>query len=160
MKKLNIFYLFLAVTLVLGIGACKKDPVVGGTATQAMAGEWWVKTAGSDGSLSSWYALSTYNTAANRADSMWVDDGNNYYGLKARINTNVSALTFTATAAAELYYGVKVTITQGKILKNAAHATGTKDVVDSIYFKAVFTGDPTVYTYSGYKRTGFAQDDH
>jgi len=145
--------------LVLGMGSCKKDPVVGGTAVQALAGEWVVTTVGSDGSKSKPYAFSTYNTAANRPDSMWVDDGNNYYGLKARVNCSVSNLTFTATSAYEYYYAVNVTITGGKIMKNAATAPFSKDKTDSIYFKAVFTGDPTTYTYSGYKRTGFAGDD-
>ena len=135
MKKINIIYLLLAVFLVSGVWSCKKDAKAGGTATQEMAGEWWVKTTGSDGSVSGYYALSTYNTAANRPDSMWVDDGNNYYGLKARIGSDQSALSFSATNAAELYYGVKVTITAGKVLKNAATAPGSKDKTDSIYFK-------------------------
>ena len=126
---------------------------------QSLAGEWVVTTVGSDGSTSKPYFLSTYNTAANRPDSMWVDDGNNYYGLKARINCNTSNLTFGATNAAELYFGVQVTITLGKIMTKAATAPFSKDKTDSIYFKANFTGDPTTYTYSGYKRTGYDGDD-
>jgi len=161
MKKRNIYlYALLAVTLVLAFGSCKKDPKIGGTKTQPLDGEWWVTTKGSDGSTSGIYSLNTYNTAANTPDSLWINDGNNYYGLKARISANVSNLTFSATNAHELYYDVNVTITEGKVLPMAATAPGSKDKTDSIYFKAVFTGDPTVYTYSGYKRTGFAQDDH
>jgi hypothetical protein len=160
MKKINInIYVVLALMLVLGFESCKKDYKAGGTATEQLAGEWVVTTVGSDGSASKPYALSTYNTAANRPDSMWVDDGNNYYGLKARVGCSVSNLTFSVNGADELYYGVKVTITGGKIMKNAAIAPSSKDKTDSIYFKAVFTGDPTTYTYSGYKRTGFAGDD-
>lgn len=160
MKKLNILYALMAVMLVSAVWSCKKDPKVGGTAVQELSGEWWVTTTGSDGSKSGYYALSTYNTAANRPDSMWINDFNNYYGLKARINSDPNALTFSANAATELFYNVKVTITDGKVLKNAATAPGSKDKTDSIYFKAVFTGDATVYTYAGYKRTGFSQDDH
>ena len=160
MKKINILLAVSAFALVLAIESCKKDLVVGGTATEALAGEWWVKTVGTDGSQSKYYALSTFNTAANTTDSMWIDDGNRYYGLKSKINCNVSSLTFSSNNTPELYYGVQVTITQGKILKNAATAPGSKDKTDSIYFKALFTGDTTHYTYSGYKRTGFAQDDH
>lgn len=161
MKKFNIYSL-LSVSvflLVVTMESCKKDYVNGNTATVAVAGEWVVTTKGDDGSASGAYALMTYNTAANRPDSMWIDDGNNYYGLKARISCNVNNLTFSAKNADELYYGVKVTITDGKIMKNAATAPSSKDKTDSIYFKAVFTGDPTTYTYSGYRRTGFAGDD-
>jgi hypothetical protein len=161
MKKINI-YSVLSVSmflLVLLTGSCKKAYVNGNTATVALAGEWVVTTVGSDGSASGKYPLLTYNTAANRPDSMWIDDGNKYYGLKARIGCNVSNLTFGAANADELYFGVKVTITEGKLLKNAATAPSSHDKTDSIYFKAVFTGDPTIYTYSGYRRTGFAGDD-
>ncbi|MDB5157873.1 MAG: hypothetical protein JWR50_2580 [Mucilaginibacter sp.] len=161
MKKFNIYSLLTAslFALVVTIVSCKKDYKNGNTATVAVAGEWVVTTAGDDGSLSPAYALLTYNTAANKADSLWIDDGNNYYGLKARINCNVSNLTFNANNADELYFGVQVTITDGKILKNAAIAPSSKDKTDSIYFKAKFTGDPVTYTYSGYRRTGFAGDD-
>jgi hypothetical protein len=160
MKKTNILYTILASMLVLGMGSCKKDPVVGGTAVQALAGEWWVTTVGSDGSTSKVYALSTYNLASNRPDSLWIDDGNKYYGLKAKVGCSVPGLSFSVASANELYFGVKVTVTLGKIMPMAATAPGSKDKTDSIYFKAVFTGDPVTYTYSGYKRTGFAQDDH
>ena len=160
MKKKNIAYTILAFLLVVSLGSCRKDPVVGGTATEALSGTWWVKTNGSDNSKSSFYQLDTYNTAANVATEMWINDGNRYYGLKSKIKCDVNSLTFSATNVDELYYAVKVTITEGKILKLAATAPGSKDKVDSIYFKAVFTGDATIYTYSGYKRTGFASDDH
>jgi len=160
MKK-NITYKLLALVLILGtLSACRKDRVVGGTAVQSLSGQWWVKTKGSDGSQSGYYALNTFNTAANVPTEMWIDDGNHYYGLHSKITTNVSALTFSANAVDELYYGVKVTITDGKVLPGAVIAAGSKAKTDSIYFKAVFTGDPTVYTYSGYKRTGFTTDDH
>lgn len=161
MKKFNIYSLLTAslFALVVTIVSCKKDYKNGNTATVAVAGEWVVTTVGDDGSSSSPYALMTYNTAANRPDSIWIDDNNNYYGLKARIGCNVNNLTFSANNADELYYGVQVTITDGKILKGAAIAPFSKDKTDSIYFKAKFTGDPTTYTYSGYRRTGFAEDD-
>lgn len=158
MKRI-LYIATIAVTL-FTVSSCRKEPVIGGTAVQSLSGQWWVTTVGSDGSKSGYYALNTYNTSANLPTEMWIDDGNNYYGLHAKIATNASAQTFSANAANELYYGVKVTITDGKVLTGAAKGPDSKAKTDSIYFKATFTGDAVVYTYSGYKRTGFVKDDH
>jgi hypothetical protein len=160
MKKNILLKLLASVLILTAITSCRKERVVGGTEVQSLSGQWWVTTVGSDGSKSGYYALNTFNTSANVPTEMWIDDGNNYYGLHAKIATNASAQTFTANAADELYYGVKVTITDGKVLNGVAKGPDSKAVTDSIYFKATFTGDPVVYTYSGYKRTGFVKDDH
>ncbi|MGG7036957.1 MAG: lipid-binding protein, partial [Flavobacterium sp.] len=59
----------------------------------------------------------------------------------------------------EMYTGSKVTVSNGKILKNAATSFGGH-VVDSIYFEAEFDWDPgIVYKFSGHKRTGFKEDE-
>jgi len=158
MKK--ILYIAIVSITLFSASSCRKDRVVGGTAVQNLAGDWWVKTNGSDGSKSGYYRLLTYNTSANLPTEMWIDDENNYYGLHSKISTNAGNLTFNANNVDELYYGVKVTITDGKVLLGAAKGPGSGAKTDSIYFKAVFTGDPTVYTYSGYKRTNFTSDDH
>lgn len=160
MKKINILYTTIMLLLVVTTySSCKKDQVIGGTEVQDMSGEWWVNTT-YDGGESGFYKISTFNTAANSASEMWIDDDNTFYGLKAKVKTNVSSHTFTADEADELYYEVKVTITDGKVIKNAATAPGTGIKTDSIYFNATFTGDPTVYNYAGYKRTRFHEDDH
>jgi len=158
MKK--ILYIAIVALTAFTVSSCRKDRVIGGTAVQNLSGQWWVKTEGSDGSKSGYYALNTFNTAANLPTEMWIDDGNNYYGLHAKIATNADALTFSANAATELYFNVKVTITDGKVLLGVGKGSGTQTKTDSIYFKATFTGDPVVYTYKGYKRTGFTADDH
>ena len=160
MKKNIILKLLASVLILTAIASCRKDPVIGGTAVQSLSGQWWVTTVGSDGSKSGYYELRTYNTSANLPTEMWIDDLNNYYGLHAKIAAQASAQTFSANAADELYYGVKVTITDGKVLNGVSKGPVSKAVTDSIYFKATFTGDATVYTYSGYKRTGFVKDDH
>lgn len=36
-------YFLSAVTAILAITSCQKKPDIGGTATQKMANEWWVK---------------------------------------------------------------------------------------------------------------------
>jgi hypothetical protein len=169
MKKLNI-YTILALMLVLGMGSCKKAPVIGGTATQALAGEWWVKLdngADATGDFGpGYYNFSTYNTAANIPTEMWVDDDNNaksFWDIKGKVTTNVANRTFSGTNIANQDYTSTFTITNGVIIPNAATAPGSKDKTDSIYFNITFSDDPvlgTVHKVAGYKRTGFSQDDH
>lgn len=170
MKKINISYTLLAVLLGVFITSCKKDPKVGGTAVQSLAGEWWVKLDnGKDATGDfgpNYYNFSTYNTAANIPTEMWVDDDFNaksFWQIKGKVTTNASNLTFSGTNIANQDYSSTFTITDGKIIPKGARASSTKDVTDSIYCKITFSDDPvpgTVHILSGYKRTAFAQDDH
>ncbi|HEY5328226.1 MAG TPA: lipid-binding protein [Mucilaginibacter sp.] len=170
MKKRNIYlYALLAITLVLAFGSCKKDPKVGGTSTQSLAGEWWVKLDNGKDATGDfgpgYYNFSTYNTASNTRDTIWVDDDNNaksFWDIKGKVTCNVSNGTFSATNVANQDYTSTFTITNGVVLPNAAHAPGSGDKTDSIYCKISFSDDAPgiVHTLSGYKRTGFAQDDH
>lgn len=170
MKKVNI-YITLAFMLGFVIESCKKEPVVGGTAVQSMAGEWWVKLDGGNDPTGSfgpgYYNFSTYNTAANRPDSMWVDDGpdpkKSFYGMKGKVGSNISNLTFSGKNIQNQDFSSTFNITNGKIMPGATKAPGSGDKTDSIYFEIQFSDDPvpgTIHKVAGYKRTGFAQDDH
>jgi len=164
MKKTNILYTLLTFMLVVSMASCRKDPKVGGTAVQSLAGEWWVKLDGGTGEFgNSYYNLSTYNTAANVANKMWIDDMNDaksFWDVKGVVNVNGQA--FSGTNIANEDYVSQFTIANGKVLTGAAKASGTHDKTDSIYFEISFSDEtPTVvHKVGGYKRTGFAQDDH
>jgi hypothetical protein len=170
MKKINVIITTLILLLLVTIESCKKDPKIGGTAVQGLAGEWWVKVDNGNDPTGDfgpdYYNFSTYNTAANRADSMWVDDDANsksFWDIKGRVHTDASSLTFSGNNIDNQYYTSTFTITKGKIFPRGAKASGTRDVVDSIYFEITFSDDPvpgTVHKVGGYKRTGFTQDDH
>jgi hypothetical protein len=170
MKKINIIVTILIFLLLAAVESCKKEPKIGGTAVQMLAGEWWVKIDnGSDptGDFGpGYYNFSTYNTAANIPDSMWVDDDNNaksFWDIKGRVHTDVSNLSFSGNNIENQDYNSTFTITNGKVILHSAKASGTKDVVDSISFDITFSDDPTpgtVHKVGGYKRTGFSQDDH
>ncbi|MEZ2334503.1 lipid-binding protein [Mucilaginibacter sp. RCC_168] len=164
MKKINIIVCTLLAFLVaVSFTSCQKDEKIGGTAVQNLAGEYWVKVTADDGSgtTATYSKISIYNTSSNRPDSAWIDDSQTFYSLKAKIHTDVPSLSFSITNGDETYNGVKVTITGGKIIKNAATAPGTKLKTDSIYFKAQYSDTPGVtFTYGGYARTRFDADDH
>lgn len=163
MKNIKLLYTTTVLLLVVFLGSCQKDEVIGGTGVQSMSGEWWLQTDGaSGGTFGTGYShLSTYNTAANSTNEMWMDDGESYYGLKAKVNVDLTNKTFSVTNADELYFGVTVTITNGKIIKGVAKGPSSNAVTDSIYFDAEFSDSPgDIYKFKGYRRTGFTSDDH
>lgn len=118
----------------------------------------WVVDIVWDGDPQGSNTISIYNTSANDSDLMWIDDQEHSWGLKSKVPLNLGALTFGGEDLDELYYGVTVTITEGKIVKNGA-TTPSGDKADSIYFKAEFSDIPgEIWEYSGYKSTGKVGD--
>ena len=155
--------------------ACEKDEV-GGTATQALAGEWYVTASQVDDNLDVVYddlfgmgqfMVNTYNTAANVADEMWVSDMGNFWDFSVKVNCDSKALTFSTsgTVANYSYEDCDVTIEGGKIMYGAA-TTPHGTPADSIVFYVSFSDDPypAYYGYSkhmisGYRYTGLESDD-
>lgn len=118
----------------------------------------WVVDIDANGDNQDHNTIRTYNTSDNGTSSMWLDDLEHGWGLKAKVNVDVNTLTFSGNDLDELYYGVTVTITDGKIIKNDA-TTPSGDVVDSIYFKAEFSDLPgVIWEYYGYKSTSKVND--
>lgn len=155
--------LIVSFILVLTLVSCDKggDPNPGGTSMEKYAGDWFIKADDSDGAPVFDYSLhSTYNTAAND-NTMWIDDHENGYWIKCKVTVNVANGTFTATSSENLYDGSLVTITNGKIEKNAATSLGGH-TVDKISFRAHFDYDADGYDilYEGHKRTGFIEDEY
>lgn len=143
--------------------SCSKKPDTGGTATESMANEWWaeLKDGGvniyGDGAFGHIY---TYNSAAN-AGEIWVEDPNQLWNFKVKATADPGALTFSANNVTSVVknYGIKVTITDGKIIPNGGHSK-TGNITDSIYMKVKFEDDPTTFTIEGHARTRFAEDDY
>ena len=164
MKKIINKSLLLSLFIGLTLTSCDKggDPDPGGTTVGKYAGDWFIKGDDSDGDPSFDYAIhSTYNTAAND-NTMWIDDHQNGYWLKCKVTVNLADGTFSATDVANLNDpGSFVTITNGKIEKNAAISLGGH-TVDKISFTAHFDYDNDGYDiiYEGHKRTGFLEDEY
>lgn len=180
MKKL--LYLCVAV-LALTFASCEKDEV-GGTATQALAGEWYVTVDAVDASGNTVledpfglgkFLFNTYNTAANVSNQMWIDDNNNFWGFKVKATSDANNLSFTtggevtnanATANEDgSSYYCKVNVEGGKVLPGAG-LTPHGTAADSIVFYVSFDDDayPSIYGYAKYKvsgirYTGLVQDD-
>lgn len=79
--------------------SCEKDEI-GGSATQKMAGEWYVMASLLDdgGNVlyeSSLFLMATYNSAANVADEIWIDDSEEFLSMKCKFKFTGNASSFT-----------------------------------------------------------------
>ena len=118
MKKL--LYL-TSIALCAIFTSCDKDEI-GGTATEALAGQWYVVCDGVDenGEITmedpfdvGRTLLLTYNTSENTPNEIFVDDLGNFWEYKVKANSNISNLTFSASEATDYYNGIAVDITDG-----------------------------------------------
>lgn len=158
MKKILIGVIIISL---YGVACTKKTYKPGATTTVKMSNGWWVNIQLGGSNLTSTPTFfTTYNTAANTIDSMWVDDLHNGYNFKCTAAVNYSNLTFSTTGSANQYDTNRVIITNGKVLPNAGHSR-TGNPTDSIYMNANFSDDPTdTYIIAGTARTGFPADDY
>ena len=173
MKKL-IYFACMLVGLFM-MTSCEKDEI-GGTATQSLAGEWYVVADAADASGnvvaedffgSGRFLLNTYNTAANKATERWIDDNGNFWEFKIKLSCDTQNLTFQSNGAVAnvAYDGCDVTIEGGKIVVGGAETPhGTK--ADYIEFYVSFSDDDypasngfDKYKISGYRYTGLTEDD-
>ena len=141
-----------------------KDDI-GGTATVNLAGEWYVHAniVKNGVTLEDPYGYGyleflTYNTAANNATEMYINDQENFWNFKGVVNCDTKALTFSGTDVQNEAYDCTFNVIDGKVLLGAATSPyGHK--VDSICFDVTFSDDDNASTYrfEGYRRTGFDQ---
>src|SRR5277367_183940 len=159
---MNRIFKISAVIILFSMSCTKKLENPGATNTVAMSNEWWVTlTLGGNDLLGTHVLFATYNTAANVADSLWLDDLGNGYDFKCKVLANPKALTFTTDSSQNLYYDIKVHIANGKIIPNGGLGKSTGSPVDSIYMEASFSDDPgDTYIISGVARSRWAQDDY
>lgn len=169
MKK-NITYILLALVLIITTAtSCRKDREVGGTEVESLSGEWWVEyqIVDQDGEVvypysGDYFLFTTYNTAANKASEMFVDDGGSFWDFKGKVNVNVNDKTFSATDAQNISYDSHFSIIGGKVITDGTVGPGSGAKTDSISFSATFDDDDDnlIYQFRGYKRTSWAEDDH
>ncbi|MBO4820784.1 MAG: hypothetical protein J5548_04900 [Prevotella sp.] len=178
MKKI----LYFAATLLLGltITSCDKEDI-GGTATESMAGQWYVTIDAVDDSGNpisggeDYFGVGrvlflTYNTASNSPTQMWIDDlgafdvastyGNKAYpnyAIKSVVNIDQNALTFSSSnaenhAALNSYKSDVYGITvEQGKILKGAGRQNNGSPADSIVFYVKYTNDPW-YPDDGYAK--------
>ena len=160
MKK--VLY-FAALLFCAGLASCEKDEI-GGTATESMAGDWYVtvdcidkagNVAIEDFNEGRFHVL-TYNSAENVGNKLYVDDLYNLLGMKALAICDQNAMTFATPdtvdniSAHSKYVSDRVIVTNGKIIKNGGRQNNGS-VADSISFYFEYTEDAYADAYE-YKK--------
>lgn len=167
MKKLIYSLIMCAGVL---FTSCEKDEV-GNTATEALAGDWYVtvdivddagNTLAEDPFGLGHTFLFTYNTAANIPTEMYVSDQDYFWNYTVRVNSDVNNLTFGTNGDVQNEaYDCLVNIENGRVLPQAA-TTPSGMPADSIVLYVSFSDDEnpgTKYKVSGYRYTGFTADE-
>ena len=143
---------------------CKKekDTSAGGTATQVLAGEFWIQLKQNNVPVvADYFKILTYNTAENIPTSMWIDDEEHLWPFKIKMIVDPVTKTFSAANAPSSYGNITVKLNNGKLLEKATKGPVSKVPTDSIYFEAEFSDDPgEIYQLAGYRRTRWHEDDH
>lgn len=173
---MKIKLLYILTLLISGgfLTSCEKEyPEVQYTSTFPVNGEWWVKyeVETTPGVFEDIYhvgytPLLTFNTSANRGDSIWVSDQGNFWNYKVKSALNLTERTFSVANKKSAAmdggepYDITVTISNGKVLPGQGRSTSGLQT-DSIHFEIEFEDDPgTIYRASGHRRTGFLEDEH
>ena len=167
MKK--VLY-FAALLFAITLTSCEKDEM-GGTATEATAGQWYVTVDAADenGNLVEGYEdlfgigrviMLTYNTSSNNPSEMIVDDLGNFWQFKVKVATDQQALTFSTNTTENNnlvadYEDINVQISGCKILPQAGHQNNGSPA-DSIVFYVSFSDDdyPEQLGYKNYRVSG------
>jgi len=168
--KLNIIKLLPCIFLAGALTSCEDkgyddyDPGAGNTVS--MNGEWYIDVMDeATGTVYVQHALhKTYDNGTDDgrmyiSDRIGNSDSFSGWWLEGLVDVNLENMTFSATGEENLADGSIFTITEGKILKDAARSIDGS-VTDSIYFKGEFDYDPgTIIIFAGHRRTGFLEDE-
>lgn len=155
MKKV----LYLATMLLcMAITSCQKEDI-GGTATESLAGDWYVEASVDGNVIYGPFHLLTYNTSANNPNEIWVDDQGNFYEFKVKATGDVNSLTISASNAQNEYYDCTATITNAKIVKNGG-VQNNGSPADLLMMDVEFSDDPgTIYHLEGVRYSGLEEND-
>lgn len=164
--------LILAAFLVLIVASCKTEDIdPGKAANNDLSGEWFVEynhpVYGHDPFDAGYTRLLTSTTTSQSATELIITDEENFWEFRVKAKMDIGSLTFgSADTLRDYIHDVKCLIRNGKIVKNAV-TTDAGIVTDSIYFEVWFedlegaTGiEDDKLLVSGYRRTGFLEDEH
>ena len=181
MKK--VLYSIVALAALV-LTSCEKEPI-GGTAVQALSGQWYVQVDGYDTVGDSVVIedfnggrclLLTYNNNANQPNKLMINDKKGFWNFIVEVDCDLNTLTFgSADTLENQSYNCGVWLNNGKIVKGGTKTTSGA-VADYIQFDINFDDDDlaqygmpgvsygdyygfNVYRVSGFRYTGLAADE-
>lgn len=134
----------------------------GGSKTEALAGEWFVREYSLTGEVLSDYSkISTFNTAEDNESDIWLQDID-LLSYQIMVVGDVTNLNFNVNNSENILDDTgmeQITISNGRILRDAGFAIETRTVVDSIVFNYSSSSSATPLLIAGHRRTGFLEDE-
>lgn len=170
MKNILIFAVLFACVFV----ACSTEEIdPGAAANNDLSGEWFVhydhSTFGPDPFGVGYTKIVTSTTASESASDLIITDEGNFWEYRVKARMDVSSKTFGSSDTLRSFIednDIKVLVRNGRIIEDAI-TTASGVEADSIYFEVWFedlegaTGIPSDTLFvSGYRRTGFLEDEH
>lgn len=173
---------YLILIAILSLVSCQKEYQAPQSATQAMAGRWWVQVyldldangtaddvndvLAMDFSDFGQFGLVTSNTAANDADSVIIDDQELFYYMRGVVPVDLATLTFIPATVlninptAYLGTGETLTVVNGGIFKGAGHSKSGR-AADSINIALQFSDSPgDQFILTGHRDSGQPEDQY
>jgi hypothetical protein len=157
--------LIMAAFLVIIMASCQTEDIdPGAAANNELSGEWFVEynheVFGHDPWGVGYTRLLTSTTASESANELIITDEENFREFRVKARMDISSKTFgSPDSLVDYIHGVKVVITNGRIIENAVTTTAGV-VTDSIYFDLYLRDLDETLNVSGYRRTGFLEDEH
>ncbi len=170
--KSNILIVLAALAFIMSSCATEDiDP--GAAANNELSGEWFIhydhNVFGPDPFQVGYTRILTSTTASQSVAELIVTDEDNFWSYRVKASMDIPSKTFGGPDTLISYvdgYDIKVLVRNGRIFEDAV-TTAAGVVTDSIYFEVWFedlvnaTGiaSDTLFV-SGYRRTGFTEDEH
>lgn len=161
MKKVIYFAALLLLTV---FASCEKDEM-GGTATESVAGQWYVKANEIRGGQvvenpnAERFLILTYNTSANNPNEIWIDDLGHFKKIKIKASADVNGLTFSASQAQNQSGNNTVNVTNGKITPNGGKQNNGSPA-DYITMDVELSSESgVIYRLEGVRYSGLAEND-
>lgn len=162
MKK--VFYFIVAIAA-FTLTSCEKDPI-GGTAVEALSGQWHVSVDGYDSkgdsvvipffnyeaeyTLTPHFMLLTYNNAANDPKKLYISDEGAFWGFTVLADCDLGTLSFGSADSLvneASRDGFRVSLQKGKIVKGGTK-TPSGTVADYIELFINFEDDDLGYIFN------------
>lgn len=165
---------FLTIVFLFGLYSCEQEEIdPGKVKSNSMSGEWFVMynhpVYGEDPFAVGYTSLITSSAASESSTEMIITDEANFWDYRVKSVFNESTNTFGSEDTLVNYisgYEIKVLVRNGRIIEDAV-SLPSGVVSDSIYFELWFedledaTAIPNdVLLVSGFRRTGFLEDEH
>ena len=156
----KVITIILSAVFFMGLFSCETmdDPEIKKTSTWPLNGEYWVTYDGPT-APAGYHKIIITNTAADDGQSILIDDSGS--GLMIKADVDMEAVSFGVTDYAP-NDTTTVSVSNGQVITDGTMTPASEVPTDSLYMEMeIVTPSLTEqFTISGYKYTGWTEDNH